>query len=98
MLKEASKITPLSNVFNDTKLWVALTAPAWLYNDNIVTKLFVNFQLYHKSIVNLGTEQHEKYRLNCENIVDIGCFALTELGHGSNAIGILTTAHFSKKT
>ena len=55
-LKEASKIAPLSNTFNDIALYVALCKSTLIYDDNVVTKLSVNLQLYHKSIVNLGTE------------------------------------------
>ena len=55
ILKEWKKIAPLKEIFNDTNLWVAFNIPPFMYDANISTKLTVNFQLYHKSLVNLGT-------------------------------------------
>lgn len=42
-LKQASKIKPMGEVFNDIFLWVALTTPVFLNNDEIATKMAVNF-------------------------------------------------------
>ena len=51
-----------------------------------------------RTILNLGTEKHKPYVDRAVELTDIGSFALTELGHGSNVKGIMTTATFDPKT
>jgi acyl-CoA oxidase len=46
----------------------------------------------------LGTEKHKNYLDECRKFKDLGCFALTELGVGSNVKGVETIAKFDKKT
>jgi acyl-CoA oxidase len=97
-IQEAKKILPLKEVFNDTALFFAFIMPIYNYNTAISTKFVVNLQLYYKTIINLGTEIHEEWARRCEEGTDIGCFGLTEMGHGSNVRGILTTATYDKET
>ena len=58
----------------------------------------VHLGLYCKTIKTLGTEKHHKILLNGTSFKRLGCYGLTELGHGSNVKGIETTATFDKQT
>jgi acyl-CoA oxidase len=42
----------------------------------------------------LGTERHRQYLPLSDNMTGIGCFALTELGYGNNAVEMETTATY----
>lgn len=51
------------------------------------------------TIANLSTdEQREKWYPMCTDLKIIGCYAQTELGHGSDVKHLETTATFDKKT
>ena len=55
-MKEMDKIAPLKEIMNDMRVWGAVVTYPHIFDMSISTKFVVNFQLYHKSIANLGTD------------------------------------------
>lgn len=66
---------------------------------SLAIKFGVQFGLFGGSIQKLGTKSHhDKYLKKTGEANLLGCFAMTETGHGSNVRGIKTTATYDNKT
>lgn len=65
----------------------------------MTTKMTVQFNLFGGTVLKLGTERHHtKLLKGIDTLDDIGCFALTELGYGNNAVEMETTAVYDAQT
>src|SRR5689334_915748 len=62
---------------------------------SLLVKCGVQFGLFGGAILHLGTERHkERYLRDVASMELVGCFAMTETGHGSNVQALDTTATY----
>ena len=62
------------------------------------TKMTVQFNLFGGTVLKLGTERHHYLLSGIDKLEDVGCFGLTELGYGNNAVEMETTATYDPAT
>ena len=62
------------------------------------TKMTVQFNLFGGTVLKLGTERHHYLLSAIDKLEDVGCFGLTELGYGNNAVEMETTATYDAET
>ncbi|RZU19950.1 acyl-coenzyme A oxidase [Kribbella rubisoli] len=66
---------------------------------SLMVKAGVQFGLFAGAILHLGTEKHhERYLADAVTGRLLGCFAMTETGHGSNVQALGTTATYDEAT
>jgi acyl-CoA oxidase len=66
---------------------------------SMAVKFGVQFGLFGGSIQKLGSKKHHDLYFSVTGKATLlGCFAMTETGHGSNVRGIKTTATYDKET
>ncbi|KAL1215478.1 Acyl-coenzyme A oxidase 2, peroxisomal [Cardamine amara subsp. amara] len=94
LVREAG-IKPLRYVTEDPAKYFAIVEAVGSVDMSLGIKLGVQYSLWGGSVINLGTKKHkDKYFDGIDNLEYTGCFAMTELHHGSNVQGLQTTATF----
>ena len=68
------------------------------FNTSLAVKMAVQYSLFSGTLANLGTDRHFEYVKLAQKLQVLGCFGMTEKGHGSNVRGIETTATYDAKT
>jgi len=68
---------------------------AALVDPSMATKMTVQFNLFGGTVLKLGTERHHAQILRgIDDASAMGCFCLTELSYGNNAVEMETTATY----
>ncbi|MFT4970078.1 MAG: acyl-CoA oxidase [Chitinophagales bacterium] len=66
-----------------------------MMDGSVATKMTVQFNLFGGTILKLGTQPHHDLLLkDIDSLESVGCFGLTELAYGNNAVEMKTTATY----
>lgn len=80
--------------FQDHYIYSYILGVSSILSPSVSTKLSVHYGLYCTTLKALGTDKHRGLLEKAYNVQNLGCFMMTEIAHGSNLQGILTTAHY----
>ncbi|SNZ01047.1 acyl-CoA dehydrogenase [Flagellimonas pacifica] len=84
---------------NNMPSYAAIFEHLMFIDGSLAVKFGVQFGLFGGSIQKLGTKKHhDQYLGDTGKTKLLGCFAMTETGHGSNVRGVKTTATYDKET
>lgn len=90
-------IVSVKDFWNNPKNIFTTHELAGMCDGSLCTKLTVQFNLFGGTVLKLGTDYHHNLCDDIDNLNLVGCFGLTELGYGNNAVEMETTATYDRK-